>query len=105
MIDEIDSLNEKGTWTLVKPPEIRRDVHGQRFPKIGNEMNKELLSKSIRRGFAETRSSDYAEDFDLTGKPETYSLVIVLVEQPSAHIKQLICRTAFLYSNVKQNLK
>lgn len=97
--EELDSLQENDTWTLVKPPEDS-EVIDSKWVFKEKEVNGILVKKArlVARGCLQCGISDvYAP----VARMITIRVLLSLYVQEDFHVIQLDVRSAFLYGTLE----
>ena len=92
MNEELYSLKENETWSLVKPPKGRKIVPGKWVFKIKRNEHgavEKYKARFVAKGFAQIEGLDYGETFAPTSRPETFRFVLALAAQHDLHLEEL----------------
>ena len=107
MIDELDSLKENETWTLVPRPSHRRVLGGKWVYKLkrgpGGEIQR-YKSRWVVRGFEQRYGIDFNETFAAVVKPMTYKALFAIAARNDWEIEQMDVVTAFLYGVLDEDV-
>ena len=107
MQDEIDSLLENNTWTLVTPPEKANILDGKWVYKCKRGANNTVVRYKARwvvRGFQQREGIDFYETFATVVKPMSYKALFAIAAAYDLEIEQMDVKTAFLYGDVDTNI-
>ena len=107
MQEEVQSLNENETWSLVKARYDKKIVPGKWVFKIKRNEHgvaEKYKAKFVAKGFAQTDVLEFGETFAPTRQPETFRLVLALAAQHNLHLEQLDVKSAFLRAKTKEEV-
>ena len=106
--DELDSLNEMNTWTLVPLPKNVRNVVDCKwiFRKKYNEDGQidRYKARLVARGFSQEYGVDYLETFAPVVRLNTLRAVIAVAVQKNFEIHQMDVKTAFLNGELEETV-
>jgi hypothetical protein len=100
MDDEIQSLRENDTWTLVDLPHDRQALGGRWIFKTKLDSTGNIARYKARyvvRGFEQKHGIDYSFTFAPVVKSSSYRLLFALAAEQDLEIEQMDIKTAFLY--------
>jgi hypothetical protein len=103
MEEEVNSLKENNTWTLVNRPNDRAVLTGKWVYKHKRGPNGEILrykSRWVVRGFEQREGLDYNDTFATVVKPMSYKLLFAIAAANDLEIEQMDVKTAFLYGDI-----
>ena len=75
MQDELESLNETNSWTLVERPKYKNVIPGKRVYKVKIKADGSLEKCKVRyvaKGFKPNEGLAYSETFPPTSKPDSF---------------------------------
>lgn len=104
--DELKSLNENGTWEIVKKP-ARCNVIGSKWVfKIKNPTGEEPKFKArlVAKGFSQKSGIDYSETFSPVVRYDSVRTVLSLAAIHNMEITQFDVKTAFLNGNLAEDI-
>ena len=107
MTDEVDSLEENTTWTLVDAPKDRAVLGGKWVYKLKRGAGGEIIRYKARwvvRGFEQREGVDYHETFATVVKPMSYRALFAIAAAMDLEIEQMDVKTAFLYGEVDEDI-
>ena len=107
MEDEIKSLKEKGTWTVVARPRNKKVIKGKWVYKIKKDEYgniEKYKARYVAKGFSQTPGEDYTETFSPTARQTTLRLLLALTIQKDLAIDQVDVNTAFLNAELEEEL-
>lgn len=106
MEDEINSLEEDGTWVLVKLPRGKKALHNKWVYRMKSEANGDIRYKErlVVKGFQQKPSVDYNEIFSPVVKMTTIRVVLSLVASEDLYLEQLDVKTTFLHGNLDEEI-
>ena len=98
MDDEMSSLNENDTYTLVELPRGKNCIGGRWVysVKAGPEEEEVFKARYVAKGFRQEYGSDYFDTFAPTAKITTLRIFLQIAVQFDLEIHQLDVRTAYL---------
>ena len=105
--EELDTLNEKGTWELVpKPPGVVPISNKWTFVK---KRNKEGIvtryrARLVVKGFTQRPGYDYAETFSPVVRMDTLRAILALVPKKKLKVQQMDVKGAYLNGVLKEKL-
>ena len=80
MQEELKSLNDTNTWTLVERPKVKNVIPGKWAYKVKTKADGSLdkyKARYVVKGFKQIEGTDYSETFAPTSKPETFPPVLL----------------------------
>jgi hypothetical protein len=106
MDEEMESNNTRGTWTPCKLPDNRKALGGKWVYKKKNEPDGSIRYKArwVVQGFRQVQGIDYDETYAATIRTEVSHLMTAIATAKQWYIEHVDIVTAFLYSNVKNEL-
>ena len=101
MQEEVNSLNDNSTWTLVDRPKDRKVITGHWVYKIKTDeqgnINK-FKARYVAKGFMQVPGLDFHETYAPTCKPKTMRTLLALAAQWGLHLHQMDVKAAYLNS-------
>jgi hypothetical protein len=107
MEEEVNSLKENNTLTLVNRPKDRAVLTGKWVYKHKRGPNGEILrykSRWVVRGFEQRECLDFNDTFASVVKPMSYKLLFAIAAAKDLEIEQMDVKTAFLYGDIDYQL-
>lgn len=98
MTDEIKSLNDNQTWTLVHAPAGKRVIDNKWVFKIKRNADNSIdryKARLVVRGFTQEYGIDYVETFRPVIRYTSLRAILSIAAQQKLHIKQFDVKTAF----------
>ncbi len=103
MTEELASLAENQTWTLVPRPTHQKVLGGKWVYKLkrgpGGEIQR-YKARWVVRGFEQRYGIDFNETFAAVVKPMTYKALFAIAARNDWEIEQMDVKTAFLYGDL-----
>lgn len=107
MLEELASLSENDTWTLVPRPLHRKVLGGKWVYKLkrgpGGEIQR-YKARWVVRGFEQRYGIDFNETFAAVVKPMTYKALFAIAARNNWEIEQMDVKTAFLYGTLDKEV-
>ncbi len=100
--DEMQSLLDNKTWTLVDSPKGRKIVKNKWVFKVKSDGR--LKSRLVAKGFTQVFGVDFKETWSPVGRKASLKLLIWLVMQKGWSWRQMDVDTAFLNSELKEEI-
>ena len=107
MEDELNSLKENETWSLVPLPAGRRALCGKWVYKTKVGANGEVLKHKARwvvKGYEQRHGVDYDQTFAAVVKPMAYKTLFALAARHDWEIEQMDVKTAFLHGTLDNEI-
>ena len=107
MNEELASLAENDTWTLVPRPTHQRVLGGKWVYRLKKALGGEIQRYKARwvvRGFEQRYGIDFNETFAAVVKPMTYKALFAIAAQEDWEIEQMDVKTAFLYGTLDDDV-
>ena len=107
MKDEVKALQEKETWNLVRPPTNRDVIPGKWVYKMKLGASGQMdnyKARYVAKGFKQVEGLDCFETFALTGKPETFRILLQQSAKQGHVMHHFDVKTAFLHSPVEEEV-
>lgn len=99
MKEEIDSLEENFTWSLVELPNRSKPVSTRWVFRVKRDANGEIQqykARLIARGFSQREGIDYNETFNHVARFDTIRAVLSVAANENLKMAQFDVKTAFL---------
>ena len=107
MIEEMDALNENGTWNLVHLPTGKKSI-GCRWVfavKVNpNGSVARLKARLVAKGYAQTYGVDYSDTFSPVAKMTYVRLFISLVATHNWDLHQFDIKNVFLHGDLQEGV-
>ena len=107
MQDELNSLNDNSTWTLVDRPKDRKVITGRWVYKIKTDEKGNIdifKARYVAKGFMQVPGLDFHETYAPTCKPETMRTLFALAAQWGLELHQMDIKTAYLNSPLTETV-
>lgn len=107
MDNEIDSLKENNTWTLVNLPEGRKAISNKWVYRVKLKTSGELeryKARLVIRGFSQQYGVDYNETFSAVVKFSSIRMILSIAAAEQLVLKQFDVKTAFLYGDLNEEI-
>jgi hypothetical protein len=106
MDEEMKSNTARGTWTPCQLPDNRKALGGKWVYKKKDEPDGSIRYKArwVVQGFRQVKGIDYDETYAATIRTEVSHLMTAISAAKQWYIEHIDIVTAFLYSNVKNEL-
>ena len=102
MNDEMSSLLKQKTWLLIDPPEERKSIKNKWVFKC--KADGRLKSRLVARGYTQIAGIDYDETWSPVGRKSSLKIFLIHSLQNSWSMKQMDVDTAFLNSDLQEDL-
>ena len=107
MLDELDSLYQNQTWTIV-PRESYMNIVGSKWvfkAKLKDDDNLDRLkARLVAKGYHQVEGIDYIKTFFVVIKLGTIRLVLSLAMVQQWDSRQLDVKNAFLYGYINEDI-
>jgi hypothetical protein len=107
MDEEIQSLKQNQTWTLVEPPKNQQVIDNRWVYKIKRNEDgsvQKYKARLVARGFRQVAGIDYNETFSPVTKFDSIRMILCVAASEKLILKQFDVKTAFLYGNIDEIL-
>ena len=107
MNSELESLQKRGTWELVKLPPGKNLVTNKWVYKIKkNEFGEPIKFKArlVARGFSQIEGLDYDKTFAPTAKLEAFRCLLSVANQKHMTVHQIDIDSAYLYASIDEEV-
>jgi hypothetical protein len=105
--DELQSLKENGTWTLVDLPPDKKPIQCKWVFKIKKDSDGKVTkykARLVAKGFTQVRGIDFNETYSPVVRSSTLRLLFSLAVENGWSINQWDVTTAFLYGQLKEDI-
>ena len=107
MKSEIQSMYDNQVWTLIDPPEGRKNIGCKWVFKKKTDMDGKVhtyKARLVAKGFKQTHGIDYDETFSPVAMLKSIRILIAIVAYHDYEIWQIDVKTAFLNGNLLENV-
>nr|GFB44173.1 putative retrovirus-related Pol polyprotein from transposon TNT 1-94 [Tanacetum cinerariifolium] len=106
MKDEMKSFEKNKTWLLTKLPSGKKALQNKWVFRVKDEHDdtKRYKARLVVKGFQQKEGIDFNEIFSPVVKMTTIRLVLSIVAAEGLHLEQLDVKTAFLHSNLDEDI-
>jgi len=107
MDEEVRSLQQNGTWSLVDLPPDRKALHGKWVYKLKRGPQGEIIRHKARwvvKGYEQEQGIDYDETFAAVVKPAAFRPIFALAAEHDLEIEQMDVKTAFLHGKIEETI-
>lgn len=106
MQDEMDSLNENGTWLLVQKPENQKVIDSRWVftKKLSHDSSERYKARLVIKGYSQKQGIDYTETFSPVVRFDTVRFLLSVAAKENLFLGQFDVKTAFLYGNLQENI-
>jgi hypothetical protein len=107
MDEEIQSLKQNQTWTLVESPKNQQVIDNRWVYKIKRNEDgsvQKYKARLVARGFRQVAGIDYNETFSPVTKFDSIRMILCVAASEKLILKQFDVKTAFLYGNIDEIL-
>ena len=104
MQEELESLSDTNTWTLVERPKDKNVIPGKWVYKVKTQADGSLENKAryVATGFKQIEGIDYSETFAPTSKPDIFRLILSLAVEENFILRQLDVKSSYLHPKIKE---
>ena len=103
MVEEIQVLDDNGTWDLVSLPTRKKTIGYRRVFTVKFNLDGSVVRLKaclVAKGYAQTYGVDYSDTFSPVAKLTSVRLFISLAASYDWDLHQLDIRNAFLYGDL-----
>lgn len=107
MENEMQSLKENDTWTLISPPENTKVVSCKWIFKIKEDTNGRIScykARLVARGYSQTKGLDFEETFAPVASRTSLRTLLSVAAAEDWEMEQFDVRTAFLYVDLEEEI-
>lgn len=107
MLEEINALQQQGTWTLVHCPKPKNIVGSKWIYKIKRNPDGSISrykARLVAQGFSQEKWLDYFETFSPVVRHGTVRIILALVAMNDWELRQLDVKNAFLHGDLKEEV-
>lgn len=107
MTEEMQSLYENKTWTLVDLPPGRKAIDNRWVFRLKRKPNGDIdrfKARLVVRGFSQVRGIDYEETFSPVVKFSSVRLILAVAAAEKLFLRQFDIKTAFLYGDLDEEI-
>jgi Reverse transcriptase (RNA-dependent DNA polymerase) len=107
MIEEIESIEENKTWSLVKPVEGQKTIGLKWVFKLKKDSEGRIAKHKARlvaKGYVQQHGIDFEEVFAPVARMETVRLIMVLAVQEGWLLHHMDVKSAFLDGELKEEV-
>ncbi len=104
---ELLSLKQNKTWVLVDRPQNKNIVTCKWVFRVKSNQNGSahiFKARLVARGFSQQYGIDYKETYSPVAKMKSFRILMALAVQYDLHVHQLDVKTAFLQSELKEEV-
>ena len=98
MQEELKSLSETNTWTLVERPKDKNVIPGKKIYQVKTKADGSLekyKARYVATGFRQIEGTDYSDTFAPTSKPESFRLILSLAAKENFLLRQMDVKSAY----------
>lgn len=107
MIEEINALDENGTWNLVDLPSGKRAIRCKWVFKVKVNLDGSVVrlkARLVAKGYAQTYRVDYSDTFSPVAKLTFVQLFISMAATHHWPLHQLDIKNTFLYGDLQEKV-
>jgi len=106
MEDEISSLKQNHTWTLVEPPKDRKIIHNKWIFRIKTKPDGSIDRYKARlvKGCSQKQGIDFQETFSPVARFDSIRALLAMAATKDLEIIQIDVKTAFLYGTITEKI-
>lgn len=106
MAEEMSSLEENQTWTLVDPPKGRKVIRNKWVFKVKRDRdgNERYKARLVAKGYTQREGIDFQETYSPVVKYETLRILLSVAAFRKLVLTQFDVKTAFLYGTITEEL-
>ena len=106
MKQEMESLEKKGTWSIMKAPNNKRIVGWKLFFKKKKRLSREsgpiYKARVVAKGYSHVKGIDFHEVFSAVVKHSLIRALLALVAMEDLKLHQLDVKTTFLHGDLER---
>ena len=105
MQEELKSLSDTNTWTLVERPKNKIVIPGKWVYKIKTKADgrpEKYKARYIAKRFKQIEGTNYSETFAPTSKPEIFRLSLSIAAKENFTLRQMDVKSAYLHPEIKE---
>ena len=105
--EELKSLRNTNTWTLVERPKDKNVIPGKWVYKVKTKADGSLdkyKARYVAKDFKQIEGTDYSETFAPTSKPETFRLILSLAAKENFILRQIDVKSAYLHPEIREEV-
>jgi hypothetical protein len=107
MVDEVQSIKENKTWSLIELPTGRRAIGLKWVFKVKKNQLGEVIRHKVRlvvKGYAQQQGIDYEEVFAPVARLEAIRLLLALVAEEGWQVHHMDVKTTFLNGDLLEEV-
>jgi hypothetical protein len=105
MKEELDSLNQNETWSLVEPPTNKRVIGCKWvFKRKADGSNVRYKARLVAKGYSQVQGVDFNEVFSPVVKHTSIRVLLALVASQNLELEQMDVKTAFLHGDLEEEI-
>jgi hypothetical protein len=107
MVDEVQSIEENKTWSLIELPTGRRAIGLKWVFKVKKNQLGEVIRHKVRlvvKGYAQQQGIDYEEVFAPVARLEAIRLLLALVAEEGWQVHHMDVKTTFLNGDLLEEV-
>uniref|UniRef100_A0A5S6Q7L0 Integrase catalytic domain-containing protein n=1 Tax=Trichuris muris TaxID=70415 RepID=A0A5S6Q7L0_TRIMR len=107
MKEEMQSLGENQTWTLVKLPVNKKALNSRWVLRVKTKPDGTVdryKARLVAKGFAQKYGTDYDETFSSVARFDTVRTILTIAANEGLLLKQFNVKTAFLYGSLEEEI-
>uniref|UniRef100_A0A5S6QGV6 Reverse transcriptase Ty1/copia-type domain-containing protein n=1 Tax=Trichuris muris TaxID=70415 RepID=A0A5S6QGV6_TRIMR len=107
MEEEMQSLAENQTWTLVKLPVNKKALNNRWVLRVKTKPDGTVdryKARLVAKGFAQKYGTDYDETFSPIARFDTVRTILAIAANEGLLLKQFDVKTAFLYGSLEEEI-
>jgi hypothetical protein len=105
MLDELQSIDENGTWTLTDLPTGHRAIGLKWVYKVKKDKNRRIVKHKahlVAKGYVQRPGVDFEEVFALVARLESVRLILVLAAHRGWEVHHMDVKSAFLNGELEE---
>lgn len=107
MLEEINALQQQGTWTFVPCPKPKNIVGSKWIYKIKRNPHgsfSRYKARLVAQGFSQEKGLNYFETFIPVVRHSTVRIILALATMNNGKLRQLDVKNAFLHGDLKEEV-